>query len=137
MFIFNIDTLRMNFIKPPPNSLGDGYLEVFIGEGEHWSFIMPGEDQTVISTTEKRRVSNLCSTGLYYFREKRLFDTAFIDAEDRDERINGEFYVAPLYNFLIKNGLTIKYGVISNNDIDFCGTPDDYYSLFARLNNKS
>ena len=66
VYVFNIDTIRPGFRK---SSLADGaagYLEVFEGEGEHWSFVEPGPDRSVLRTTEKERISNLCSDGLYH-----------------------------------------------------------------------
>ncbi|EEU7339075.1 capsular biosynthesis protein, partial [Campylobacter jejuni] len=38
----------------------------------------------------------------------------------------GELYIAPMYNYLIKKGLLIKYHKISLDEIVFCGTPDEY-----------
>jgi hypothetical protein len=43
--------------------------------------------------------------------------------------VNGEFYIAPLYNYLIKNGKIIRYKLISNTEILFCGTPKEYEYL--------
>ena len=39
LFIFNIDSKLLNFTKPSWINQCDGYLEVFQGEGNHWSFI--------------------------------------------------------------------------------------------------
>ena len=40
IIIFNVDTIRLNFKLPSAKVLKplDGYLEVFRGEGDHWSF---------------------------------------------------------------------------------------------------
>ena len=44
--IFNIDTIRPDFQYPAIVSQDacDGYLEVFLGEGDHWSFVEPAKD---------------------------------------------------------------------------------------------
>jgi CTP:molybdopterin cytidylyltransferase MocA len=39
--IFNIDTFRPGFIYPDISLLDDGYLEVFRGEGDNWSYVRP------------------------------------------------------------------------------------------------
>ncbi len=44
IFIFNIDTFRPNFEKPNLVNFCDGYLEVFVGDGEQWSFVKPGDN---------------------------------------------------------------------------------------------
>ncbi|WP_110630662.1 glycosyltransferase family 2 protein [Salinicola salarius] len=130
--IFNIDTLRYDFELPDFINDSDGYLEVFHGEGDHWSFVGPGVDFTVLRTTEKDRISDLCSDGLYHFASKALFLSAFENAVQNDIKSKGEFYVAPLYNFLIQAGKDIRYLEVSSLNIDFCGTPDEYEALVDR-----
>lgn len=130
--IFNIDTIRYNYQKPDFLDVCDGYLEVFKGDGEHWSFIEPGADFSVVRTTEKDRISNLCSDGLYYFNSQLLFRRIFEQALALNEQVKGEFYIAPLYNQLISAGGVVKYAVIGMEQIDFCGTPDEYQTLLKK-----
>lgn len=132
VIFFNIDTIRYEYKKPKFLPECDGYLEVFRGEGVHWSFVEPGPDYSVIKTTEKERISDLCSDGLYYFASQLQFRRIFEQAMSADERINGEFYIAPLYNRLIETGGVVKYDVIDLEQIDFCGTPDEYEALIKK-----
>ncbi len=132
LFIFNIDTIRPGYRIPALVERCDGYLEVFQGEGTHWSFVEPGPGQTVLRTTEKDRISDLCCDGLYFFRRKGDFDHAFLEAREADERQGGELYVAPLYNRLIQRGRTILYDPVPIEAIRFSGTPDEYRALLAR-----
>lgn len=131
--IFNIDSRRIDYRKPAWLAETDGYLEVFQGDGEHWSFIEPEavDSLKVLRTTEKNRISDYCSDGLYYFRSKALFDAAFEDAVQHGKFEKGELYVAPLYNDLIKNHKDVRYDLISSQEIQFCGTPDEYVALLA------
>lgn len=128
ILIFNIDTFRSNFSLPTTLDLSkiDGYLEVFQAQGEQWSFVLAGENDRVIKTTEKERISNLCSSGLYYFKNILEFKQAFYTMQNHNDLSKGEFYIAPMYNYLIKKGLLIKYHKISLDEIVFCGTPDEY-----------
>ena len=130
--IFNIDTFRYGYKKPDFYNTCDGYLEVFQAPGEHWSFVEPGNNNKVIRTTEKDRISDLCSDGLYHFKNKQLFIDLFEDALHNNETVKGEYYIAPLYNKLIKEGLEICYDLIEVNQIDFCGTPDEYQHLLIK-----
>lgn len=131
--IFNIDTFRNNFSYPNCSMLGDGYLEVFKGEGENWSFAKPlrANSTRVIQTAEKKAISDLCSTGLYYFNSMKDYLEAFDDylkiPESQWER--GELYIAPLYNLLIDRGLEIHYHCIKRNEVIFCGVPSEYESF--------
>lgn len=131
LYIFNIDTFRPGFEKSS-RSVDAGYLEVFKGEGTHWSFVLPGNNQSVLKTTEKDRISDLCSNGLYYFRSCSIFNGAFENSVKEDLKAKGEFYIAPLYNFLIENGLAVSYELIPATEIVFCGTPEEYRRLLAR-----
>lgn len=132
IYIFNIDSMRHNYIKPAFVENCSGYLEVFEDEGEHWSFILPDENGNVIKTTEKVKISNLCSDGLYYFKNKSQFEKTFLHAIENNQTAKGEYYVAPLYNTLIEQGEIIKYELIKNDLIDFCGTPDEYTALLSQ-----
>ncbi|TEW55754.1 capsular biosynthesis protein [Psychromonas sp. RZ22] len=128
--IFNIDTFRPGFSFPPLEDLGDGYLEVFRGEGDNWSFVRPiAEESTQINlTTEKNPISDLCCTGLYHFANIQDYFSAYdyYLSLPRQQWEKGELYVAPLYNYLIKNDKHIHYQEIPKADVIFCGTPDEY-----------
>jgi dTDP-glucose pyrophosphorylase len=130
--VFNIDTFRYGYIKPEFLADCDGYLEVFKAEGEHWSFVEPGEDQNVLRTTEKVRISDLCSDGLYYFKSVGLFREIFTAARHSEDTVKGEYYIAPLYNRLIEQRKVVKYTTIELSEIDFCGTPDEYSALLPK-----
>lgn len=130
--VFNIDTIRYKYKKPKFLSECDGYLEVFHGEGEHWSFVEPGPGESVVRTAEKERISGLCSDGLYYFKSQLQFCSIFEQALYANEQVKGEFYIAPLYNRLINNGGVVKYDVIGLEQIDFCGTPEEYEALVKK-----
>ena len=134
LLIFNIDTVRPHYVFPESAHCCDGYLEVFSGEGEHWSFVRPAASfgSLVAETTEKRRISNLCSTGLYYFARAADFANVCREAlEDLDtyRRQWGELYIAPMYNSLIAAGKRVIYHETSSDQVHFSGTPAEYRAL--------
>lgn len=129
LIVFNIDTIRLNFSMPSEEMFGDGFLEVFEGVGDGWSFVEPSDGCRVKRTTEKVRISSLCSNGLYCFQRVGDFSEAYINALENPEIGAGEIYVAPLYNFLIKNGRDIRYRVVDPDLILHCGIPSDYECL--------
>ena len=95
VYIFNIDSIRLNFKKPSVSFLKNtsGFLEVFEGEGNHWSFVESLDSELVNKTTEKIRISNLCSNGLYYFNTVIEFKQCFRKMElENDYK---ELFVAP------------------------------------------
>jgi hypothetical protein len=133
--IFNIDTVRPAFVHPPGFEHWDGYLEVFRGDGSQWSFVEPvARDTTAVRrTTEKLRISDLCSTGLYHFRRTEDFERAFRRALLDPDYLQAwhEFYVAPLYNSLIAEGLDVHYHLVERKEVIFAGTPSEYRALAA------
>lgn len=119
LIIYNGDTVRHL-----PYSFDfkgfDGLIEVFEQKGNHWSFV---DNLGVVNkVTEKNKISKYCSTGLYAFKNINIF----IKYADQAETINGEKYIAPLYNSLIADGLKINSFLSSNNNFSLCGTPTEY-----------
>jgi hypothetical protein len=133
LIIFNIDTIRNNYTFPLDCMNADGYIEVFDGAGDAWSFVEPKDGNSVKRTTEKLRVSNLCSTGLYHFsRISHFIDGYEYAVKNIDSFLAAwrELYVAPIYNFLIDNhDLNIMYHQIRGEDVIFTGTPSEYIKL--------
>lgn len=138
--IFNIDTFRPKFSYPNLKDLGDGYLEVFKGEGDNWSFVELEHENSnaVIRTTEKEPISNLCCTGLYHFKSCKDFIAAYNYYCSRpvNDWDKGELYVAPLYNYLISKNKNIMCNVINRDDVIFCGIPDEYIEFIGLDNVK-
>ena len=138
LVIFNVDTIRRGWRFPEQHEFADGYLEVFSGPGDNWSFAQPASSFgcRVARTTEKERVSNLCSTGLYYFARTSDFmlvcREAIADIDHYRERWS-ELYVAPLYNQLIEAGKAITYHLVKAEDVGFSGTPAEYHELLSKM----
>lgn len=129
--IFNIDTIRPRYTPPldPKIRNAAGWLEVFQGPGDDWSFVEPamGHGPLVRRTAEKVRISNLCCTGLYTFRSPALFRTAL--EVERRRPSSSELYVAPIYNHLIEQGQQVAYVRISADEVLFSGVPAEYEAL--------
>jgi hypothetical protein len=127
--IFNIDTFRM----PTANPIGvlsdvSGWLEVFRGSGDNWSFVRSNEDNGLaVETAEKVAISDLCCTGLYQFASTEIFRDALV--LERASPSAKELYIAPIYNHLIARGERIGFGVVDRNDVAFCGVPEEYEDL--------
>ena len=126
--IFNIDSFRPGFSEPKSANFAsaDGYLEVFEGEGDHWSFakVSADDDTQVTETSEKNRISPYCSNGLYHFKRAADFLQAF--KEERADGTGTELYVAPLFNRLIAAGKNIRMRLLAPNETKFCGLPTEY-----------
>ncbi|WP_262690030.1 glycosyltransferase family protein [Kordiimonas aestuarii] len=129
--IFNIDTFRPGFEMSPQAKGCAGFLEVFKGDGSGWSFVDPDPDAEMVArrVVEKQRISNLCSTGLYYFAQRSLFDQAYAAELANPSQKISEHYIAPLYNQLISRDLKVGYKVLEPRAVIFCGVPAEYEAL--------
>lgn len=131
--IFNIDSFRPGFSMTLDEYAKDGYVETFVGEGDGWSFVEPTEIRQASGLAkklaEKHRISSLCCTGLYYFRERSIFDAAYFQELAEPSQLLTEHYIAPIYNQMIKRGLNVAYRVIPREQVIFCGVPVEYQEL--------
>lgn len=126
LIIYNIDT----YVEPGEMNgkelRGDGFIPCFQAEGDHWSFVRLDETGRVVEVKEKERISSYCTLGAYYFRScslyKRLYDAYYGNGENL---INGEKYVAPLYNHLLSEGGTIYISDIAVERVHALGTPEE------------
>ncbi len=124
--IFNVDTIRPRYEAPNLSLQVAGWLETFIGNGDHWSFVLPDEARPGLAAqvVEKHRISSFCCTGLYHFASVEVFQKA-LALEQASPSMN-ELYVAPLYQRLIETEANVGYTVVNTSDVYFSGTPDEY-----------
>ena len=115
----------------------DGLIMTFWADHPKWSYCRMRADSTVSEVVEKQVVSNEATVGIYNFRRGKDFVRAAENMIAKDLRVNGEFYVAPVYNQLIAEHakiITVKTGVERNGmyglgipeDLDFFKTTEYY-----------
>lgn len=90
-----------------------------------WSFARLGADGLVAEVREKEAISDIATVGLYYFERASDFVNGAIDMIVRNERVNNEFYVCPVYNYVIKSGKRIGIYDVAPDAMHGIGTPDD------------
>ena len=124
--VFNIDTKINDFSLDKEKILKDGYIEVFEGDGDNWSFIKVNSNNQIIKVTEKERISNLCSNGLYVFKNKNIYANYFEKIYSDGFLVKNETYIMPIYQKMIDDYCDIDYKIIDKKNIDFFGTPAEY-----------
>lgn len=85
----------------------DGIIMTMKADDPKWSFVGLDEAGTVTRVVEKEVISSEATVGIYNFTRGRDFVSAAEGMIDADERVNGEFYVAPVYNRQIKVGAKV------------------------------
>jgi dTDP-glucose pyrophosphorylase len=103
----------------------DGVIYCFIpnDKSSKWSFIEPKPSEAVARVAEKERISDIATAGMYVWRRGRFFIEAAEQMIAKNIRVNGEFYVAPVFNENIENGQLIEWELVLS--MDGVGTPED------------
>jgi dTDP-glucose pyrophosphorylase len=85
----------------------DGLIMTMTADDPKWSFVAVNDQDLVCEVAEKVPISSEATVGVYNFARGRDFAAAAREMIARDLRVNGEFYVAPVYNMLIEGGARI------------------------------
>tara|TARA_R100000951_G_scaffold56251_1_gene47246 strand:- start:394 stop:1125 length:732 start_codon:yes stop_codon:yes gene_type:complete len=104
-------------------SLHDGGMPCFKGEGPKWSYAKTDEEGYVTEVAEKKQISDDATAGYYYWNRGSDFVKYAEQMIEANDRLKNEFYVAPVYNYAIKDGRHIVITQVDN--IYQMGTPED------------
>ncbi len=100
----------------------DGSILTFESTHPKWSFIK--EDKGIITeVAEKKPISNIATVGIYHWKRGSDYVKYAEKMIQKNIRVNNEFYVAPVYNEAISDGLKFKKFNISK--MWGIGTPED------------
>ena len=126
LLIYNIDTYVEAGEMNSAELKGDGFIPCFQAEGDHWSFVRLDETGKVVEIKEKQRISNYCTLGAYYFKTCGLYEDLYNEYYTKEqELVNGEKYVAPLYDYLLSKGGEIYISDIAPERVHVLGTPEE------------
>ena len=96
-----------------------------------WSFAKVDDEGLVTEVAEKKPISDLATVGIYLFARGRDFVSAGADMIAANERIGGEFYTCPVYNYMIADGARIGVYEVPMDAMSGLGTPDDLSRFLA------
>lgn len=105
----------------------DGMIMTMTATDPKWSFISKNSEENVTQVVEKVPISNIATVGIYNFRRGSDFVSAASEMIEAEDKSNGEYYVAPVYNYLIKSGKKVRDFSIGTEAEGFfgLGTPSD------------
>jgi dTDP-glucose pyrophosphorylase len=136
LIIYNIDTYfqskRLGEFLADTDKKKDGILGAFRATEDKWSFAEVDANGFVSRTTEKEAISDIALSGFYHFTRGADFVEVAEEHVKNKSKFAGEYYVAPMYNDLIKRG--------NQYLVDFCdefvalGTPEDLINYQKYLN---
>jgi len=101
----------------------DGVIPCFYGEGNAWSYARTLDNGYVQEVVEKKQISKYATAGYYYWKKGSDFVKYAEQMIKDNSRTNGEFYVAPVYNWAVRDGKRV--GVFMVDKCYSLGTPED------------
>ncbi len=112
----------------------DGSIMTMFSRDPKWSFAALGPGGVVTRVAEKEPISDQATVGIYAFRRGADFITGAESMIAKNQRVNGEFYVAPVYNELIEGGQRVGIHNIGpvGTRMHGLGTPEDLAAYEAR-----
>lgn len=110
------------------NSRFGGCIYCFPGEGTKWSYVKVDLQGLVTEVAEKKQISEHATSGMYFWKKWQYFMDAAYSMIAANDRVNNEFYVAPVYNYAIDKKITIEYVL----HVDQVGTPEELNDYLGR-----
>lgn len=112
----------------------DGLIPVFYANNPKWSYSKTDENGYVTEVAEKIQISRNANIGAYYFRKGRDFVWAAEEMIEENDRTNNEFYIAPVYNYLLRRGKLVRLS--RPRFVHGLGTPKDVEKFIEFLKRK-
>ena len=105
----------------------DGGIVTFTSTHPKWSFAKINEIGDVVEVAEKKPISNIATVGVYYWSKGSDYVKYTEQMIEKNIRVNGEFYVCPVFNEAIDDGKIIR--TFNIDKMWGLGTPEDlnYY----------
>ncbi len=105
----------------------DGSILTFQDEKRDpkWSFASIDLHGHVLEVKEKKAISDFATVGIYFYQRGSDFIDATIEMILNQDRVNGEYYTCPTYNYLIKNKKRIGIFNVTKGAMHGMGTPED------------
>jgi HAD superfamily hydrolase (TIGR01509 family) len=101
----------------------DGGVLTFKATHPKWSFAKLDDNGYITEIAEKKPISDIATVGIYYWNKGSEYVKYAEQMINKNIRVNNEFYVAPVYNEAILDGLKLKtYNI---NKMWGLGTPED------------
>ena len=100
----------------------DGGMLTFKATHPKWSFAKLDDHGYVSEVAEKKPISDIATAGIYYWKHGKDYVKYAEQMIEQNSRTNGEFYVAPVYNWAIRDGKKIGIGMV--DEIYELGTPE-------------
>lgn len=118
-----VDWNPTQFMYEMQETGADGGIVTFKATHPKWSFAKIDENNFVTEVAEKNPISDNATVGYYYWKHGSDFVKYAKQMIQKDIRVNGEFYVCPVFNEAIADCKEIR--THTANGMWGLGTPED------------
>jgi dTDP-glucose pyrophosphorylase len=108
----------------------DAGIVTFTDTDPKWSFVCIDDKGYVTELAEKQPISDHATAGIYWWRHGSDFVRYAEQMIRKNIRVNGEFYVCPVFNEAIADGK--KVVAFDAEHMEGLGTPEDLRTYVAR-----
>jgi choline kinase len=113
------------FLRYCMNENYDGVVVTYHETSPKNSYARLNENGDVVEIREKNPISSVSLNGIHFWKKARYFVESANEMMRRDDKTNGEFYVAPTYNYMISSGMSVGIFHIPNEQHNAIGTIED------------
>jgi dTDP-glucose pyrophosphorylase len=130
-----ISTDLTPFMELVRSRSSEGQILTMKASGNKWSYVERDLRGEIIRVVEKVQVSDEATVGVYGWKSAEIAQNSIKDMKADAFKVNGEFYVAPTYNYLLCRGgkiETFNVGLVES-DVHGLGTPEDLELFLSNL----
>lgn len=127
MIVANCDQLMVwnhkhFYEETQSTSFPGGLIPVFLPNHDKpiHSYVDADAYDNLLQLKEKEIIGPLATVGVYYFGDETKFIKAHKEQIDANDKVNDEFYLAPVYNYIKEN-----VGVFRIEEMIGMGTPEE------------
>lgn len=131
LFIYTPDVYFQPQFDPDWVKDSDGFLLTFPANSPDHSYSDIDEKGVVSRVIEKEVISQHANVGLYHFKTGKIFLHYANEAIQKNMLVKGEFYIAPIYNLMIFDGM--KVTACDTEKMHILGTPDTFEFFCNRV----
>lgn len=118
-------TTPIQFVELAKHNPTISYIFTFQSDNPNYSYIKTNRLGKVVEVKEKQIIGPSACAGMYHWAKANDF---FNDSEQMikdQQQVNGEFYVAPVYNYTIAKGLVVNEFKLKQGELCPVGTPNE------------
>lgn len=126
---FRADHPKWSYVRLVDPPKAKGFQDIIVPKHDYIKYCR------VVEVAEKQVISNRATVGIYTFRNPSLLFNSIRQMIKDNVRTNNEFYLCPIYNYLIDDYMIVEYNIPAK-DVWGIGQPNDLDIFLKRFENE-